>query len=152
MFAGKMPHLEGLSVSFERFGTWKSGEMHMDVFLHLSTFTSVTRLSLTGIIFPSVQTLNRLLSALPSLASLECMWVKFKTHDLRLGASLRRPRNLATLKLGIDGVALRGLSRLLVETEMAYTLKEIVTPWSIPLRKLDESGLNIFRRRLSSFS
>jgi len=41
MFAGKMPRLEELVVwgSTEQKSEWTPGEMHVDVFLHLSTFT-----------------------------------------------------------------------------------------------------------------
>lgn len=142
MFAGKMPRLEELLVwGSDSWMEWKPGEMHADVFLHLSAFTSITRLILQNVRFPSVQTFGRLLSAFPSLATLECGWIEFKAHNLNVGALLRRPRKLATLDLGLlDLATLDDICRLLVGTEMASTLKEIKS-WSIRLCDLNESGI-----------
>jgi len=139
MFAGKMPRLEELEV---RHAEWKPGEMHADVFLHLSAFTSITRLTLSGITFPSVQTFGRLVSALPSLATLVCHRIEFRAHDVNVGALLRRPRKLVTLYLSIrDLPTLHDISRWLVGTTMASTLKEITGGEYIALRDLQESGI-----------
>jgi len=89
MFAGKMPRLEELRIWGPE---WKPGEMHADVFLHLSAFTSITRLSLYAVAFPSVQVFGRLITALPSLATLRCDWISFDAHDLNVGALLQDPR------------------------------------------------------------
>jgi len=72
MFGGKMPRLEELVLEKPYPGewAWTPGEMHVDVFLHLSTFPSITRLTLSSVTFPSAQTFGRLVSALPGLTTL----------------------------------------------------------------------------------
>lgn len=144
MFAGKMPRLEELAVSGSYQGRWKwkPGEMHVDVFLHLSAFTSIARLSLSVVTFPSVQTFGRLLSALPSLSNLQCSWIHFEARDLNVGGLIRRPRNLATLDLDtIDLRTMNDISRLLVGTEMASTLKEITFGDLTAVHSLHKSGI-----------
>jgi len=128
MFAGKMPRLQTLNIGC---GKWVPGEMHMDVFLHLSAFVSITHLRLRDVTFPSVQTFGRLVSAFPSVTNLECKMVKFNTHDFEAGAFLRRSRNLVSLDL-----------------------KENHRSWAILLgrpRQVWDPGVAVFGRRISSF-
>lgn len=70
MFAGKMPHLEGLS---NQQVWWAQAEIHV-----------------------IWQTFGCLLS---SLTILDCYAIEFKTYDSSLGAFLRRSRKLAVLYL-----------------------------------------------------
>jgi len=141
-FAGKMPCSKTLLLQGTGITGWKLGDMHVDIFHYLSTFASITHLSLSFVTFPSVQTFGRLVSALPSVTSLRRRTVKFKTHGLRAGTFLRRPRNLSTLELDIyDLPTTRDVSDLLVRTEMASSLKKIIIRWPIELDELDKSGI-----------
>jgi len=147
MFAGKMPRLEKLvlvqDTSFHARPAWKPGDMHVDLFLHLSTFTSITYLHLDNVRFPSVQIFGRLLSALPGLTTLHCYHVEFDAHEYNPGAFLRRPRKLANLILSPshDLPMVHDICRLLVATEMASTLKGIICPSIMHLRDLHKSGI-----------
>jgi len=137
-----MPLSKSLLVQGAGITGWKLGDMHVDIFHYLSTFASITHLSLSFVTFPSVQTFGRLVSALPSVTSLRRRTVKFKTHGLRAGTFLRRPRNLSTLELDIyDLPTTRDVSDLLVRTEMASSLKKIIIRWPIELDELDKSGI-----------
>jgi len=142
MFARKMPRLKTLLVEVDSGTRWRPGEMPVDVFHYLSTFTSITRLSLHNVIFPSVQTFGRLVYALPSLTTLQCNWTEFDKHDYETGSFLRRPRNLTSLNLDYQNLATtHDISNFLVATEMASTLKEINSRSTIFLDTLDESGI-----------
>lgn len=144
MFVNKMPVLKVLDVE-GTFGAelWSRCWMHVDVFHYLSTFASITRLTLSYVTLPSVQTFGRLVSALPSLTALLCDWIAFRTHAYNPGTFLQRPRNLASLDLGImmNLATMRGISNFLAATEMASTLKKISIRVPISLDKIDESGI-----------
>jgi len=140
MFAAKMPCLKTLVL---RVTEWKSGQIHPDVFQYLSTFASITHLTLNTITFPSVQTFGRLVSALSGLTALQCWSVWFEKHVLREGAFLRRPHNLKTLDLyNLDLATTHDISDFLVGTELASTLQEITIRWQTKLNELDESGIS----------
>jgi len=147
MFGGKMPLLRTLLVQggWNRKTKWNVGEMHVDLFHYLASFASITRLSLSIVTFPSVQTFGRLVSALPNLTRLKCQAVKFETHGLREGTFVRRrpPRNLTILDLDYidDMLILQDISNFLVATEMASTLRGIAIGCPIELSELDESGV-----------
>jgi len=144
MFPGKMPRLrtllmKGNVLPLER----KPGEMHADAFHYLSTFVSITHLSLDWIKFPSVHIFGRLVCALPSLKTLRLEWVTFKGHDYNAGMFLRRPRNLTTLGLCLyDLATMHDVCDFLVATEMASTLKEIISRKPISLDEIVRSGIS----------
>ncbi|KZT01631.1 uncharacterized protein LAESUDRAFT_611880, partial [Laetiporus sulphureus 93-53] len=77
MLARKLPRLETLDI---RWSEWKPWTMHRDVFLHLSGFSSVTRLHLSDVTFPSITVFGRLVCALPRLVALTCEDLEF-TQD-----------------------------------------------------------------------
>jgi len=133
---------QGLKTLVIQDAQWQPDEMHVDVFLHLSAFASITRLTLFHVIFPSVQTFRRLVSALPGITTLHCDLVSFKAHDLRVDTYIRRPRNLAALDLRVwDLATMHDVSNFVIVTEMASTLKEITIRWPTKLVDLDESGI-----------
>jgi len=142
MFVSKMPLLRTLVVRGDLETEWKPGEMPVEVFHYLSTFSSITHLSLRNVIFPSVQTFGRLAFSLPSLKTLRCDLVEFKAHSLRPHAFLRRPRKLTTLFLGLQDLATaHDVSKFMASTEIASTLREIIIRRPIELYDLKESWI-----------
>jgi len=69
MFAGIFTNVESISLQDV---AWKSGDLHPDVFLHLSAFTSITQLHLKTVKFQSVTIFSRLITSLPNLETLVC--------------------------------------------------------------------------------
>lgn len=67
------PHAEALGVWH---ASWRDIPDH--TFLHLTTFVTVTKLTLTYVTFPNVFTFGRLVFALPSLETLACRDVSFE--------------------------------------------------------------------------
>jgi len=145
MFAAKIPSLETLVVGRVHSAYRIYREMHVDAYQYLSTFTSITRLILCDVHFPSVQTLGRLVFALPGLTDLQCKNVKFEAHALRVGAFLQRPSKLATLILDTedDLQTMDGIGNLLAGTQMASTLKDIAIGKAIGPDQLDKSSFPV---------
>lgn len=63
-------HFVGLT-HLELNGVWPE-LMHPDLYIHLSSFSSVTRLDLRTVTLPNVSTFGRLVGALPNLVHLTC--------------------------------------------------------------------------------
>ncbi|CCM06146.1 uncharacterized protein FIBRA_09619 [Fibroporia radiculosa] len=86
--AGKLRRLEDVHVGSTE---WKPGMVHADaanVFLFLSTFTSITKLTMSYVKFPSVATFGRLICSLPRLSLLTLFWVSFTTKGYKAGTVL----------------------------------------------------------------
>ncbi|KAH9830454.1 uncharacterized protein C8Q71DRAFT_862464 [Rhodofomes roseus] len=75
VFAASPPYAKDMGIWH---ATWQSSLIPKDVFLHLTTFVAVTRLTLAHVTFPTVLTFGRLTSALPNLQTLACRDVAFE--------------------------------------------------------------------------
>jgi len=69
--------------------------------LHLSAFTSITRLYLFSVTLPTIMTFRRLVCALPNLNDLQCTHIEFRRRHFEAGLFLQRPRRLTTRRVGI---------------------------------------------------
>jgi len=126
IFARRLTCLQELTIEWatlETSATW----MHADVFLHLSAFTSITRLRLNHVVFPTVAVFGRLIFALSNLTYLRCVEVGFDNGGFRAASFPRRPHpKLAYLSLATNlPHALHDVVEFLVVTDIASTLKEI---------------------------
>ncbi|PCH44036.1 hypothetical protein WOLCODRAFT_154083 [Wolfiporia cocos MD-104 SS10] len=94
MFAGG--HLPRLSTLIIGSGEWTPGSIPQSVFLHLSSFHSITRLNLIGLAFPSITVLLRLVCAFDRLQELEIKHLRLL--DTRVPPDSRRWAPSPTLK------------------------------------------------------
>jgi len=109
---------------------WRSCDMHPDVLLHLSAFTSITWLSLHVVSFPTLTTFGRLIYSLPSLHHLRCSNLTFSStyldphHFLLKRASVSKLEELELDGDGInhviDFIVAAGLAPKLVYVQLGY--------------------------------
>ncbi|PCH44029.1 hypothetical protein WOLCODRAFT_154075 [Wolfiporia cocos MD-104 SS10] len=94
MFAGgQLPRLSRLTI---KDGEWTPGAMPQSVFLHLSSFHSITRLTLADITLPSITVLLRLVCAFDRLEKLGTSYLRLL--DRRVPPAGRRWAPSPTLK------------------------------------------------------
>ncbi|CCM05330.1 uncharacterized protein FIBRA_07544 [Fibroporia radiculosa] len=98
--ARRLTRIEGLSL---KDAEWLPSMFHADaadVFLCLNTLTSIVRLELHNVVFPSGVVFGRLLCSLPRISLLLCDRVAFRAHGDTLGCILP-PKNfrLAEIEL-----------------------------------------------------
>ncbi|CCM05462.1 uncharacterized protein FIBRA_07683 [Fibroporia radiculosa] len=97
--ARKLPRLERLAM----FGEWAPGLFHLgaaDIFLYLTTFTSVTYLQLSTAHSLTAITFGRLICALPGLSHLSCRDLAFSARSgLISGSFLMRRKPVTDLEL-----------------------------------------------------
>ncbi|KAH9926435.1 uncharacterized protein B0H18DRAFT_1006080 [Fomitopsis serialis] len=78
--------------------TWQTRSIHEDVFLHLTTFVSISRLTLAHVTFPTVLTFGRLIFALPHLQTLACRDIAFEKNSPPV-TFLTRPTNIVDFEM-----------------------------------------------------
>lgn len=110
-----------------RFADWRPGTMHPDTFLYLSTLSSVTRLSLGHVKFPTIGTFGRLITALLHLERLKC-------YDVQIIAD--RPFDAIAFKhvigsqsklsrLDFDNLSEVGIIKFLIATGIIANIREL---------------------------
>ncbi|PCH35815.1 hypothetical protein WOLCODRAFT_107878, partial [Wolfiporia cocos MD-104 SS10] len=85
-------------------GVWRAGAIPRSVFLHLSAFSSITKLILRDVTFPSILIVGRLVCSLTSLKFL-LLWNLFFSDERRsvpVGSLRAIPPNLRGIKIHWD--------------------------------------------------
>jgi len=99
MFAGRWTRVRELTIYR---ANWAMGEIRMDTFLDISTFTSITKLCLYDITFPTAVTFAHLVCSLENLIYLDCHALRFSaphTNPLVFPTCIRTI-NLRTVEIG----------------------------------------------------
>ncbi|CCM06088.1 uncharacterized protein FIBRA_08335 [Fibroporia radiculosa] len=117
MMVRKLPSLQMIGIRGPT--EWKSGLMHADVPMFLATFTSITRLSLKWVTFPSVVVFGRLVCALPNLTYLQCQWLTF-----RADGRATPPKHNAITEVHLSGLGSDTIPFLLT-TSISHGLKRL---------------------------
>ncbi|KZT07776.1 uncharacterized protein LAESUDRAFT_105570 [Laetiporus sulphureus 93-53] len=123
MLAGKLPKLDTLCISHSMV-TMET--LHPDVFLHMSIFSSVTRLHFTRLVVWSLSTFGNLICALPAIVELRCssLAVSQKTPFTSTVFSGNKKRaKITTLYLASH--VNKGVIEFLVTTGAAENLQKI---------------------------
>ncbi|KAF9803650.1 hypothetical protein IEO21_09599 [Rhodonia placenta] len=120
MLAGKLTRLDDFWIMA---AVWMPGLMHYNTFLFFSAFTSVTRLGLIEVTFPTVLTFGRLVCSLPNLVHLRCRSLKFMTPTFD-AEKFHVPHTKLTV-LTTDGGGLTAIIDFLTTTRVASTLRNI---------------------------
>lgn len=125
MLARKCTSMEQLTLQGAE---WRAGDVHPDIFLHLSAFSSITSLNLCEVTFPSVVVFGRLVFALHNIESLQCYDIIFKTagrfEKLALPNAEARSR-LTRLTLESDLKSITHIINFLLITRIASRLTNI---------------------------
>lgn len=114
MLAGKLTRLDDFWIMA---AVWMPGLMHYNTFLFFSAFTSVTRLGLIEVTFPTVLTFGRLVCSLPNLVHLRCRSLKFMTPTFD-AEKFHVPHTKLTV-LTTDGGGLNAIIDFLTTTRVA---------------------------------
>lgn len=108
-----------------------------NTFLHLTTFITVTWLTLMSVTFPNVLTFGRLVYALPSLERLSCMDVSFEKKGPPATFYSRPTRILCFNILG--GTPMEDVVDFIADTgNIAQGLEELDVAWLDPVPLLKE--------------
>jgi len=89
MFAGRWTRVVGLLICS---ANWAMGDIRMDAFLDISTFTSITALNFLSVTFPTPISFAHLICSLENLAYLRCSELRFSvpyTNPLVLPIHIR---------------------------------------------------------------
>ncbi|CCL99756.1 uncharacterized protein FIBRA_01778 [Fibroporia radiculosa] len=139
----KLPQVEELELLPDETPStvkWSPGMFNAntaDVFLYLSAFTSVTRLSLFHVQFPSPVIFARLICAFPRLSHLSCRWVQFLNFDSHSSRELRLhhrlpgvkcPTGLTLTHLRLESQDIDDVVDVLIATTIGTTVKHVGFP------------------------
>ena len=122
----------------EELGLWHAmwRDIPDDTFLHLTRFTSVTRLTLAYVTFPNVLTFGRLIFALPCLGVLACRDISFDKNGTAV-AFYGGPTHILDFDM-LCGTPMDDVVDFLVETAyVAHDIEELHVAWwdPVPLLK-----------------
>ncbi|EPS99448.1 hypothetical protein FOMPIDRAFT_115409 [Fomitopsis schrenkii] len=132
VLAGNPPHAEEL-------GLWHAcwRDIPDDTFLHLTTFVTVTKLTLAWVTFPNVLTFGRLVFALPSLETLACRDVSFEKKGPP-ATFHHQPTQIIDFDM-LCGTPMDDVIDFVVETGyVAHGLEELHVAWWDPAPLLKE--------------
>lgn len=119
MLARKWPRMDSLGISNAE---WRTGDVHGDVFLHISAFTSIQDLHLSNVVFPSVLTFGRLVCALSGLKVLTCDALTFVQRQLHPSAFPQEIPRPALQTVRIDGCSFDGVASFLIASGLSTGL------------------------------
>lgn len=130
MLAGRWTRVKQLRIISAR---WRAGDMTPEVFLHLSTFSSVVNLGLDHVAFQSIVTLRRLICCFPNLQTLLCHNLSFRRHSAVLPESAKWPQALSSLNLrGYGASSLIPIAKLLLDAGLVTHLHHLrFEHWSV---------------------
>ncbi|KZT04992.1 uncharacterized protein LAESUDRAFT_782203, partial [Laetiporus sulphureus 93-53] len=116
MLARMLPRLQELYICN---AIWQPWAMHKDLFLHLSVFSSVKRLDLRDITFPSLTVFGHVIYALPGLIMLSCSGLRFIHNDFNHMAFDAHRDRMKITELHLDGFGTKKAIEFFISTRTA---------------------------------
>lgn len=145
MFANRSFNVKQIAIQY---ALWRAGDVRPDVFLHLSAFTSVVRLSLGEVAFPDFATLRHLIYALPSLQGLGCWGVTFsntKSGPLLSSACSPAYSRLKLTKLRLCGGTqeIEALAHFFVDSGISALVHDLLVTYRLGRPATDVPALSV---------
>jgi len=124
MFSGLWTRLEELNIGWAE---WRVGDIRADSFLDLSTFSTITRLVLMDVTFPTVVTFGHLVCSFGNLQELQCFRLFYLAphpdiHVFPTFAARRKLKSLSSWRSDDTGII-----AFLVATKIVANLEDINT-------------------------